>query len=282
VNTLVVSDPSAATLVSPIETVEMGTPQTIVAVEPARANATKVVPQTLASADLATAPEAMGTPRTVVVPPEAMGGPATIPLTVPGRSPTAGEIRPAVTSAPTESASSKTPMILLGAVAVVGIGVYLGVLHARKATLAPEGSSASPTLAPEPVSVEGVPTTAVAVSTTAPPPNIAPSSQIQPIVDAPKEVTLHIVTEPPGAVLLKAGFQVCDTTPCDVVVSRNDPIELEARKGNLKGAARILAQHAQTVTINLAGAAAKPKAPAGPRMCEVEVEGLKILRPCPQ
>jgi hypothetical protein len=172
-------------------------------------------------------------------------------------------------------------MFVLGAIAVVGGGAYLGVSQARKSAAAPEEASVRATLALEPPAAEQrIPTTGVAAP--APSPSSTPPSPVQPVVDSPKEVTLHVVTEPAGAVLLKAGFQVCDQTPCDIVVTRNDPIELEARKGNLKGAARILAQHGQAVTITLAGAPPKPKAPSGPRMCEVEVEGLKILRPCPQ
>jgi hypothetical protein len=47
----------------------------------------------------------------------------------------------------------------------------------------------------------------------------------------------------------------------------------------LRGKAKVLAQRDQKVTIKLAGAAA-PKA-QGPAMCEVIVDDLKILRPCP-
>jgi serine/threonine-protein kinase len=282
VNTLVVNDPTAVTLVSPVETVELGTPKTVVAAESRTLVAS--VAQTLASAGGGSArSEAMGTPRTVVVPQDAMRAPETRPLTPAPRAPTTGEVRSAVTSAPTESGSSKTVMLVLGAIAVAGIGAYLGVSRAQKSTAAPDDTSGRATLAPEPVAADQPsPATGVAMASGVPSPSTAPSSQVQPVLDSPKEVTLHVVTEPAGAMLLKAGFQVCDQTPCDIVVARNDPIELEARKGNLKGAARILAQHGQAVTISLAGAPAKPKTPSGPRMCEVEVEGLKILRPCPQ
>jgi serine/threonine protein kinase len=281
VNTLVVSDPTATTLVSPVETVELGTPKTVVAIE-SQNQASAPVPQTLASAGAGVPTEAIGTPRTLVVPQEAMGVPETIPLAAAARAPTVGEVRPAVTSAPTESGSSKTAVLVLGALAVVALGAYLGVSQAQKSAAAPDDSSTRTTPAPEPAATDQpITTTGIAVSSGVPPANSA-SGQIQPVVESPKEVTLHVVTEPAGAVLLKAGFQVCDQTPCDIVVARNDPIELEARKGNLKGGARILAQHGQAVTIALAGAPPKPKAPSGPRMCEVEVEGLKILRPCAQ
>ena len=89
---------------------------------------------------------------------------------------------------------------------------------------------------------------------------------------------LDVVSEPPGASLFKNGFQVCDATPCEVTADLNETLSLEARKGAQKGTAKVLAQRDQKVSIKLAGGAARP--PSGPRMCEVEVDGLKILRPC--
>jgi len=282
VNTLVVSDPTSATLVSPVETVGIGTPQTVVAVE--GVSTAPAAHQTLASAAAGAQTEGLGTPRTVVVP-EAEMKAAEAVRPRPAAEPTgrASEVRPAVTSAPTETRSPKTAMLVIGAITVVGAGAYLGVSHGGKSPASPDDSSKRVALTPEPATIDQPAATAsAATSSGAQPARSAATSPIQPVVEKSKEVTLHVVTEPPGAVLLKAGFQVCDATPCDIVVARNDPLELEARKGGLKGAARILAQHEQTVTINLAGAPVKPKAPAGPRMCEVEVEGLKILRPCAQ
>jgi hypothetical protein len=77
---------------------------------------------------------------------------------------------------------------------------------------------------------------------------------------------------------MKNGFQVCDATPCEVTASVNETLELSGEKGPLKGKAKVLAQKDQRVTIKLAAVVAKP---TGPRMCEVEMDGLKILRPCP-
>lgn len=114
----------------------------------------------------------------------------------------------------------------------------------------------------------------------APPVSAAPTAEITPVMTPPNEVRLHVTTEPDGAVVSKGGFQVCAATPCDVVVSRLEGVELEAKKGLLKGQVKILAQNDQTVAIPLA--VALPKKPAAPKLCEVDLNGLKILRPCPK
>jgi len=94
-------------------------------------------------------------------------------------------------------------------------------------------------------------------------------------------VHLAVVTEPSGAILLKNGFQVCDQTPCEVLVAPAETVEFQAVKGALKGSSKVLAQRDQKVSIKLVGApiSAVPK-PAAQRLCEVEVDGLKILRAC--
>jgi hypothetical protein len=99
-----------------------------------------------------------------------------------------------------------------------------------------------------------------------------------PSVAAPIVVKLEVVTDPPGATLMKNGFQVCDATPCEVTAGVNETLELSGEKGPLKGKAKVLAQKDQKVTIKLA---APVNAPPKQRMCEVEIDGLKILRPCP-
>jgi len=121
-----------------------------------------------------------------------------------------------------------------------------------------------------------------------PPPVAAPTPE--PVVSAPPAsatataapvpvgVKLEVVTDPPGATLMKNGFQVCDATPCDVTADVNETLEFTVEKGALKGKAKVLAQKDQRVTIKLS---APVVAPAKPRMCEVEMDGLKILRPCP-
>ncbi len=104
---------------------------------------------------------------------------------------------------------------------------------------------------------------------------------------AENRVTLTVSTEPLGALLFKGGFQVCDATPCSLTVDSGTGIELEGRKGTFKGTVRVLAQRDQTVNIVLLPAppsyrrSAKGSAPKA-KLCEVVVDGLKILRPCPE
>jgi serine/threonine protein kinase len=102
-------------------------------------------------------------------------------------------------------------------------------------------------------------------------------------VEAPPAVVLTIQTNLPGATVSKDGFQVCDLTPCTVDVPRGTATELVAAKGYARGTAKVLAQKDQTVTINLAfpKTNGKKKDSAKPGLCEVTVDGLKILRPCP-
>lgn len=103
---------------------------------------------------------------------------------------------------------------------------------------------------------------------------------------AEQRVTLTVSTEPPGAVLFKSGFQVCDSTPCTLTVAPGEAAELEGRKGSSKGLLKVLAQRDQTVNIVLIPAPPvvrrAPKNPSSSsKLCEVVVDGLKILRPCP-
>jgi hypothetical protein len=93
-------------------------------------------------------------------------------------------------------------------------------------------------------------------------------------------IRLDVSSEPSGAILLKNGFQVCDSTPCEVLAGPAETLEFQAVKGPLKGSAKVLAQRDQKVTIKLTGAVAAPPKPTAQRLCEVEVDGLKILRAC--
>lgn len=101
------------------------------------------------------------------------------------------------------------------------------------------------------------------------------------------QIVLHITTQPEGAVVEKNGFQVCDKSPCDVLASPGEAVSLTAKLGAKTGKAKVLAQREQSVNINL-GAAVSPGSklprpspgPAPERMCEVDMDGLKILRPC--
>ncbi len=100
-------------------------------------------------------------------------------------------------------------------------------------------------------------------------------------------VRLQVSTTPPGAVLLKDDFQVCDSTPCEVRADVDENLVLTARLGNRVGRAKVLAQRDQRIFIALGpartrkpAAKAQPAPPSSPKLCEVVVDGLKILRPC--
>jgi hypothetical protein len=111
---------------------------------------------------------------------------------------------------------------------------------------------------------------------------VSSTTTVAPVTGAESnDVHLHVVTDPPGAKVSKDGFQVCEATPCDVTIPRNTGIELVAQKGAMLGRSKILPQRDETVTIALAAPVQKPK-PAGPKMCEIEVSGIKVFRECPK
>lgn len=119
---------------------------------------------------------------------------------------------------------------------------------------------------------------------------------------AASTVVLSVQTNLPGATLSKDGFQVCDQTPCTVDVRRGEATELVAAKGYARGSAKVLAQKDQSVVINLVYAKGNAKKRGAgssdgdssdgnssdgskadstkSKLCEVTVDGLKILRPC--
>jgi serine/threonine-protein kinase len=206
--------------------------------------------------------------------------------------------KPGVTAAriETQLGAEATPRLSggrsLGGLALAALAVVVlgggGALFAMK-----RGSSTTPT--PEPGAPADGKAVASAPSATAPRTSESATSQPVQSAEAAKstEVTatvtpassirLEVSSEPTGATLSKNGFQVCDSTPCEVLAAPNETLEFEATKGALKGSAKVLAQRDQKVAIKLSGGAAAPKhsaAAAEPRMCEVEVDGLKILRPC--
>jgi serine/threonine protein kinase len=128
------------------------------------------------------------------------------------------------------------------------------------------------------------PTTPVAVATPVP----AASNPVAVEARTPltaQQVTLTASTEPPGAILFKDGFQVCDSTPCTLTVNAREAMVLEGRKGSFKGILKVLAQRDQSVNIVLIPAPSMVRRPAKSssaqfKLCEVVVDGLKILRPC--
>jgi hypothetical protein len=122
-----------------------------------------------------------------------------------------------------------------------------------------------------------------AAASPAPSAEPAKSAEVTATVTPASSIRLEVSSDPTGATLSKNGFQVCDSTPCEVLTAPNETLEFEATKGALKGSVKVLAQRDQKVAIKLSGGTAAPKhneAAATPRMCEVEVDGLKILRPC--
>ncbi len=153
--------------------------------------------------------------------------------------------------------------VALGILGVVGYLVFGG-----------DSSPAQEAVAPPKEPAE------VAAPAPAPEPEVA-----EPEPAVPAEVLLHVTTEPAGAIIKKDGFQVCEASPCDVAASPGEAVTLTAELGASKGAAKVLAQREQGVVIQLKAPAAPrprptPKPPAQPAMCEVMVDGLKILRPC--
>jgi tRNA A-37 threonylcarbamoyl transferase component Bud32 len=173
----------------------------------------------------------------------------------------------AATRPPTKSSSAGAIVLAVLGVLLVGGGAAAFFLRDRAAfdTATPSAQVIPPQA---PASVAAMPEPARL-------PSAGSATEPAPSTAAPSGVKLQVVTEPMGATLLKNGFQVCDSTPCEVSATLNETLELEGLKGGLRGKAKVLAQKDQKVTIRLLGAAPAPK-----RMCEVEMDGLKILRPC--
>ncbi|MEO7038118.1 MAG: serine/threonine-protein kinase [Polyangiaceae bacterium] len=163
--------------------------------------------------------------------------------------------------------------VLAALLTLGGGGAWLMAKRNATSTPAPETSVAVATKPPAPPPAPAPLATVEAAKPTDSGPNVTPASAVR----------LNVSSDPTGATLLKNGFQVCDSTPCEVLAAPNETLEFQALKGALKGTAKVLAQRDQKVTIKLLAASAPPPArhdtPAA-RMCEVEVDGLKILRAC--
>jgi serine/threonine protein kinase len=183
----------------------------------------------------------------------------------------------AATPAPARSRSG----VALAVVAVAAVGGAFGLFMARRGASTPAAAEPTTLLVAKPgTMVAAAPSPAATASAEA-----AKSAEVTAIVAPTSAIRLDVSSDPTGATLSKNGFQVCDATPCEVLAAPNETLEFEASKGALRGSAKVLAQRDQKVTIKLTGqssAPAKhaPNAPVVPRMCEVEVDGLKILRPC--
>lgn len=172
-----------------------------------------------------------------------------------------------VTGAPAKSGGGIIVFALVGGLVVAG-GAAAFLLRGPAGSAHDAAVSAKPSepglpVAPEPPAAAAAAAPSAAPSTTA---------------IAPALVRLEVITDPPGATLMKNGFQVCDATPCEVTAGVNETLELSGEKGSLRGKAKVLAQKDQKVAIKLSAAVA---APPKQRMCEVQMGELKILRPCP-
>jgi hypothetical protein len=179
-------------------------------------------------------------------------------------------------------ATTQPPVRGRGAVAaLIGVVLFGGasalfMAHrgSEKVTPSAEGADVPQKAELLPTPTEAASSAAAAVLATA---NAAPSATVAPT----SGIRLEVSSDPGGATLMKNGFQVCDSTPCEVLAAPNETLEFEAQKGQLHGSAKVLAQRDQKVNIKLAGASSvAAKNAAAARMCEVEVDGLKILRPC--
>lgn len=195
---------------------------------------------------------------------------------VPGRVETQLSAEAAADTTPGRSFGVTVPLVLVALVGLASVGAFL---HFGTGT--PETASA--------VTLPAIPPQASADLPVGDAPDVTPVTTSVPVqgpvaAESPKPIKLAVTTEPAGATLSKNGFQVCDATPCEVLAEPNETLQLEAVKNTLRGKAKVLAQRDQKVSIRLAGAPARPaerRTSSGLRMCEVEVDGLKILRPCP-
>jgi|SoiMethySBSTD1v2_1073268.scaffolds.fasta_scaffold00540_3 eukaryotic-like serine/threonine-protein kinase len=181
----------------------------------------------------------------------------------------------AETTAPTQppkksSAAAVVAVIALG-VLVAGGAVGMLALRSGPAPVASAEPTATPAPEPKPAN-----------STISVTPTVPPSASA-----APAQVKLSVVTDPEGAVVTKDGFQVCDKTPCEVMAAPNETLALEAKKGALRGTAKVLAQRDQKVEIKLKGTESKPKPQAGgekPCLRERMQGDIKVVEvvPCPK
>lgn len=153
----------------------------------------------------------------------------------------------------------------------VGVGVSLLAVAAAAVIVV-----RSQSVVDEPVAEPAAPSSLPAPpSAPAEPASAAPSEPA-----APSKLTIKVVTDPPGAVVKKGDFQICSATPCDILAEPDEELELNAEKGKLKGTVKVIAQRDGQKVVVALKAPVVVRQPTAPRMCEVEVDGLKILRPC--
>jgi serine/threonine-protein kinase len=169
-----------------------------------------------------------------------------------------------------------------GAIAIASIAV-LTLGGGGAWVMAKRNASTSPTPEASAVAAKPPPAPPASATTAAPTPSAEPAKPVESAatVTPTSAIRLDVSSDPTGATLLKNGFQVCDATPCEVLATPNETLEFQATKGTLKGSVKVLAQRDQKVDIKLtAPSAPTPARHDTQRMCEVEVDGLKILRAC--
>lgn len=180
---------------------------------------------------------------------------------------------------------------LLGVLGALGVGSVVVLSQSRTEPVAAAVPSNTPATASDPSPTAERAGVEPAAAESLPSPPSAATPNVQPVAAEPGEpepsppgdvhkVKISVQTDPPGALLEKDGFQVCDKTPCDVELEPGEGVQFDAVLGNRRGSAKVLAQNDQSVTIALRAPVAKK--PAQKKLCEVNVGGLKILRECPE
>jgi len=219
-------------------------------------------------------PHAAGTPTHQQFAPATTPPPAPVPVHGPGQAKDTEAARAetligAEANTRPNAARGKGGLIaaLVALFAVGGGGAWFMTHRAGPTRPTPESSSA----------LAAVP---LAPSAPLPVVSAAPAQSVEATVTPTTGIRLDVTSEPSGAILLKNGFQVCDATPCEVLATPAETVEFQALKGALKGSAKVLAQRDQKVTIKLLSTAPAAPPKATQRLCEVEVDGLKILRAC--
>jgi len=186
------------------------------------------------------------------------------------KQPTSSVAGQSATVAPGGSPSTGLIVGSLGAVfLVLGVGGYFVSTKVLGASDPPPAAAAT-SLAAEPTPTPAAP----------PAPSASSETTVAPVTAPPTEVRLHVESEPSGATVTRDGFQVCESTPCDISVKRNEGVELEGKKGTMRGSMKLMPQSDQTVTLSLTALVARPKPKPAEEMCETFVGELKVLRPC--
>lgn len=201
-----------------------------------------------------------------------LGTPRATPLAA---STTLGELEYRV---PTNSSLSLGTIAAGVLVVLLGVGGFV-VYQLRASRLADAKSQGEPPERPAPPPAVSVPERVDAVPSAS---SVAEVSEPPKEPPAPEKVVLRVETVPTGALVRLDGAQVCDRSPCDVSVEKNAEVRFTAQSGRKTGSLRVVAASEQRVVLTLSApaSASPPKTSSEGRLCEVTVDGLKILRPC--